>query len=187
MNRRLLGLLLMFALVMSVAWWVNELRQPEIKRPELARDTPDTYAVNLLVKQYDDDGQLLQTLQTPRMTHYEKRGITELSKPVVQRFRSNEPGWRMRGENGLADHRQETLFLPGQVVIEREGVADFAPYRIETEDLTIHAEKSYAETVEAVRINSGVDWLSAIGMRIWFDEPSRLKLLGQVRGHYEFE
>ncbi|MBV2122051.1 MAG: LPS export ABC transporter periplasmic protein LptC [Candidatus Thiodiazotropha sp. (ex Ctena orbiculata)] len=187
MNRRLLGLLLMFALVLSLAWWVNELRRPEVKRPELARDTPDTYAVNLLVKQYDDHGQLLQILQTPRMTHYEKRGITELSQPVVQRFRADQPAWRMRGENGLADHRRQTLFLPGQVVIEREGRDEFAPYRIETEDLTIHAEESYAETAEAVRIESGVDWLSAVGMQIWFDEPSRLELLGQVRGRYEFE
>ena len=81
----------MFALVLSLAWWVNELRRPELKRPELARDTPDSYAVNLLVKQYDEGGRLLQILQTPRMTHYEKRGITELSQPEVQRFRPDQP------------------------------------------------------------------------------------------------
>ncbi|MEW8628176.1 MAG: LPS export ABC transporter periplasmic protein LptC [Candidatus Thiodiazotropha sp.] len=187
MNRRLLGLLLMFALVLSLAWWVNELRRPELKRPELARDTPDSYAVNLLVKQYDEGGRLLQILQTPRMTHYEKRGITELSQPEVQRFRPDQPPWRMQGENGIADHRQETLFLPGRVVIERAGEGDFAPYHIVTQDLTVHAADSYAETSEAVEVNRGVDRLSAIGLQVWFNEPSRLKLLGQVRGHYEFE
>jgi lipopolysaccharide export system protein LptC len=187
LSKRLVGLLLMFALVLSLAWWVNELRRPELKRPELARDTPDTYAVNLLVKQYDEDGRLQQILQTPRMTHYEKRDITELSQPEVQRFSIDEPPWRMKGERGIADHGQEKLFLPGRVVIEREAIGDLAPYHIITEDLTIHPADSYAETSEAVRIHSGKDRVSAIGLQVWFDEPSRLNLLNRVRGYYEFE
>jgi lipopolysaccharide export system protein LptC len=177
----------MFALVLSLVWWVNELRKTESKKPEHASDTPDSYAINLLVKKYDSEGRLQQILQTPRMNHYEKRGITELSQPEVLRFRSDQPPWRMQGENGIADHHQETLFLPGRVVIERKAKGDYSPYLIVTEDLMIHAADSYAETPKPVRIDSAKDRISAIGLQVWFDEPSRVKLLNQVRGHYEFK
>ncbi|MES9940038.1 MAG: LPS export ABC transporter periplasmic protein LptC [Candidatus Thiodiazotropha sp. 6PLUC2] len=187
MNRRLLGLSLMLALVLSLAWWVNELTRPEMQKRQVARDIPDSYAVDLHVKQYNEDGELLQTLQTPKMLHYEKRGITELLKPVVWRFRADTPPWRMQAEQGVADHQQETLYLPGRVIIEREGKGDFAPYLIETEDLTFKSKDSYASTAEAVEIQSGQQRISAVGMQAWLTEPSRLKLLHQVRGYYEFE
>jgi lipopolysaccharide export system protein LptC len=176
----------MFALVLSLLWWVNELRRTETKQPEIARDTPDTYAVNLQVKQYDREGRLQQILQTPRMNHYEKRDITELSQPKVRRFRPGQPAWRMQGEKAIADHRQETLFIPGRVVIERTAKGDYSPYHIVTEDLMIHTADDYAETSKPVRIDSAEDRISAIGLQVWFEEPSRVKLLNRVRGHYEF-
>jgi lipopolysaccharide export system protein LptC len=177
----------MLALVLSLAWWVDQLTRPEAKKRARARDIPDSYAVDLLVKQFDENGVLLQTLQTPKMVHYETRAITELSQPVVWRFKPDAPPWRMQAENGIADHQQETLYLPGRVVIEREGKGDFAPYLIETEDLIYRSDNAYASTSEAVTILSGRQRLSAIGLRAWLTEPSRLKLLHQVRGYYEFE
>jgi lipopolysaccharide export system protein LptC len=187
LNRRLLGLVLIFALVLSLAWWVNELTRPDAIKRQVARDTPDSYAHDLLVKQYDKDGRLLQTLQTPKMVHFEERGITQLSQPVVQRYRSDAPPWRMEAEQGIANHRQETVYLPGRVVIERDGKDDFAPYRIETENLTLQTRDSYAYSSEAVNIQSGQQRLSAVGFQVWFSEPSRMKLLNQVRGRYEFK
>ncbi|MES9927717.1 MAG: LPS export ABC transporter periplasmic protein LptC [Candidatus Thiodiazotropha sp. 6PDIVS] len=187
MNRRLLGLSLILALVLSLAWWVNELSHPEVPKRQVARDVPDSYAVDLQVKQFDENGELLQTLQTPKMVHYEKRGITELSKPLVWRFRPGTPPWRVQAEHGVADHQQETLYLPGKVVMKREGKGDFAPYQIETEELTFKAKNSYASTAEAVNIQSGQQRISAIGLEAWLAEPSRLKLLHQVRGYYEFK
>ena len=187
MKRRLFGFSLILALGLSLVWWVDRLTRPEVKRKEHARDIPDAYAVDLQVKRYGLDGRLLQALQTPRMVHYEKRGITELSQPVVWRFKTDAPPWRMQAENGVADHRRETLYLPGKVVIEREGKGDFAPLYIETEDLTYEAGNAYASTSEAVTFLSGRQRVSAIGLQAWLSEPSRLKLLHRVRGYYEFE
>jgi lipopolysaccharide export system protein LptC len=177
----------MLALVLSVAWWVDELTRPEMKKRQVTRESPDSYAFNLLVKQYDVSGRLLQTLQTREMTHFEKRGITELTRPVVWRFTPDAPPWKMQAERGVAHHDDELLYLPGRVVIVRDGKGEFEPYQIVTENLTLHTDNSYAETSEAVNIRSGQQRLSAIGMQAWFSEPSRLKFLHQVRGHYEVE
>jgi lipopolysaccharide export system protein LptC len=177
----------MLALVLSLAWWIDELTRPEVKKPQIARDTPDSYAHDLVVKRYNESGFLLQMLRTPRMTHFEKSGTTELSRPVVWQFSPDNPPWRMQAEFGVLKRREETIFLPGRVVIERNGKGDIAPYHIVTQDLTLDVKKSFASTSEAVQVNSNQQRLSALGMQAWLNEPPRLKLLHQVRGHYEFE
>ena len=177
----------MLAAALSLAWWVNELTQPEVKKRRVARDTPDSYAQELLVKRYDESGRLFQTLRAPRMEHFDKSGITELTQPVVRQYSVDKPPWIMRAERGVAKRREETLYLPGRVVIDRDAKGDIAPYHIVTEDLTLEMRNSFASTSRAVDIESGQQRVSALGMQAWFDEPPRLKLLHQVRGHYEFK
>ncbi|MEJ2610434.1 MAG: LPS export ABC transporter periplasmic protein LptC [Candidatus Thiodiazotropha sp.] len=187
MNRRLLAISLVLAVVLSLAWWAKELTESEEIKPRVTWDNPDSYAQSLVVKRFDKSGFLFQLLRTPRMDYFEKRDVTELLQPVIWQYNPSRPPWKMQAEYAISNHRDESIYLPGRVIIDRQGKDDFAPYHIVTRDLMIETQKSFASTSEKVTIDSDQQQISALGMRAWLNEPSRLKLLHQVRGHYEFK
>ncbi|MCU7923815.1 MAG: LPS export ABC transporter periplasmic protein LptC [Candidatus Thiodiazotropha sp. (ex Dulcina madagascariensis)] len=187
MKRRLLGILLMLAGLLSLGWWMNEIGRSPEKPPRAAGTSPDAYAEGLVVWTYDENGLLKRKMVTPGMRHFEQPGITELQRPLLMQFNPASPPWTMRAEEGIARSGDETLFFPGNVTLERPGNADLAPYRVTTRDLTVALRTEFASTPRAVRIESDGQWVTAQGMEAWLDRPMRLKLLRQVRGYYDFE
>lgn len=85
----------------------------------------------------------------------------------------------------MVKSNQDTIFLPGRVIIDRLAGTATNPYHIITQDLSLNTETSYAETDHAIRIESGTHWITAIGMQGWLQKPIRIKLKNQVRGYYE--
>jgi lipopolysaccharide export system protein LptC len=93
----------------------------------------------------------------------------------------------MKAPQGIAYHQAELIYLPGNVVIEREGTQELAPYYIETRELVLKIPDAFASTAKEVSIKSAEQWTTAVGLQAWLNEPPRLKLLHQVRGHYDFK
>ncbi|MET0066765.1 MAG: LPS export ABC transporter periplasmic protein LptC [Candidatus Thiodiazotropha sp.] len=187
MNRRLLALLLLLAAALSLAWWVNELSRPESPPSRATRDTPDSYANGLRVMRYDDHGRLIQSLRSPRMLSFDQTGVTEFTQPEVRQYAEDKPPWILQAEKGIARHREQHLMLPGEVVIDRAGFEEAAPYHIRTRDLAVQMPDVHVSTDQPVSLISGEQRMTARGLEAWLKEPARLQLLHQVRGHYEFE
>ncbi|MCU7803341.1 MAG: LPS export ABC transporter periplasmic protein LptC [Candidatus Thiodiazotropha sp. (ex Lucinoma borealis)] len=186
MKPRLLGLLLILAALLSLSWWMNELTHSPETRPQSAEQFPDSYAEGLVVRTYSEKGTLKQKLVSTRMQHYQQTGVTELQQPILWQFNEQTQPWKMQAEEGLVKRREETIFLPGKVVIDRSGDESLVPYHILTQDLTLQFKDSFASTEQPVRIESGSQWVTAVGMEAWLKQPMRLKLLHQVRGYYDF-
>jgi lipopolysaccharide export system protein LptC len=176
----------LFAALLSLGWWMNRLTQPEQTTPPAVGRYPDSYAEDLVVRTYNEQGALKQRLQSQRMRHYKNDGVTELQRPILWHYNQKGPPLQMQAQEGLIRPGEETLHLPGRVVIDRPSGADSAPLRIVTQDLTLHVEDSYATTDGPVRIESDQHWMSAKGMEAWLKDSLRLKLLHEVRGYYEF-
>jgi LPS export ABC transporter protein LptC len=175
------------AALLSLSWWMNRLIQPEeIRRPAAGR-YPDSYAEGLVVRTYDEEGTLAQRMQSQGMRYYKQTGVTELQQPILWHYSETGPPLQMRAQEGLIRSSEETLHLPGRVVIDRPSGADSAPLHIVTQDLTLHFEDSFATTDGPVRIESDQHWMTAKGMEAWLKESLRLKLLHEVRGYYEFQ
>jgi lipopolysaccharide export system protein LptC len=187
LKRQLIGLFFIVAALLSLGWWMNRLTQPEEVRQPSDRLTPDAYAKGLVVRTYDEKGALKQQLQSQGMEYFEKTGITQLQQPVLWHYNLNSPPWQMRAQDGLIQRSEETLYLTGQVVIDRPSGVDSAPLHIVTQDLTLRFQNSHATTDGPVRIESDAQWVTATGMEAWLKEPLRLKLLHEVRGYYEFQ
>ncbi|MET0089112.1 MAG: LPS export ABC transporter periplasmic protein LptC [Candidatus Thiodiazotropha sp.] len=187
MKRRLLAPLLLLAAVLSLAWWVNELSQPESPPQQAVLDTPDAYADGLLVKRFDEQGLLIQSLQSPRMIHFDQAGVTEFTRPVVRQYSERTPPWILQAEKGVARHREENLFLPGDVMIDRPEAEGAAPYHIRTRDLSLEIPGVHVTTDQSVTVTSREQRITGRGLEAWLQEPARLRLLHQVRGHYVFD
>jgi lipopolysaccharide export system protein LptC len=184
---RLLAFSLLLAALLSLGWWIRQLTTPEELPRQAAEESPDAFAENLKVHTYDVTGSLQQTLLTPFMEHYASRDTSELSQPVLWRFNNDAPPWRMQAEKALANDRTEEVFLPGEVVIERDADPHNPPYHIVTRDLTLETADAHATTDQPVLIQSGEQRITAVGMEGWLRSPVKLNLLHQVRGRYVFD
>ncbi len=187
MKRLPLALGLLLAALLSLGWWVRELSSPDPLKPQLTQESPDAYAEQLKVHTYDTTGRLEQILITPQMEHYDTRNVSELSEPVLWRFTTDSAPWRMQAEKALAYDDEERVFLPGEVVIDRAAASEQPAYHLVTRDLTLETDIAHATTDQAVRMESGKQWITAIGMEGWFKTQTKLNLLNQVRAHYVFD
>lgn len=187
MNPRLLALSLLLAALLSLAWWVRQLTAPPEVAKQVSEESPNAIAEQLRVHTYDAEGRLEQTLFSPRMEQYESTSTTELSEPVLWQFNPDSPPWRMRGEKALAKDKESLIFLPGKVVIDRDPAPGYPAYHILTRDLSVETDTSRTTTAAPVRIESGQQWITAVGMEGWLRSPIKLNLLDQVKGHYVFD
>ncbi|MCU7810312.1 MAG: LPS export ABC transporter periplasmic protein LptC [Candidatus Thiodiazotropha sp. (ex Notomyrtea botanica)] len=186
MKRQLLGISLTLAALLSLFWWMQKLLAPPEETRVASVETPDYYAEQLKVHTFDPGGRLQQTLETPHMEHFESTATAELNSPVLWRYDAETPPWRMQAEKALANSDKDIIFMPGEVIIDREGGGKHAPYHIVTRDLTVATRDAHTTTDAPIRIESGQQWITGIGMEGWLKAPVRLNLLSQVRGRYEF-
>ena len=187
MNPRLLAFSLLLAALLSLAWWMRQLTAPEPVAQPVSTETPSAVADRLKAHTYDAEGRLDQTLITPRMEHYDARATTELAEPVLWQFNPDSPPWRITAEKALAKDEESLIFLSGKVVVDRDAAPSYPPYHILTRDLTLETDTSRTTTEAPVRIESGKQWITAVGMEGWLRSPIKLNLLNQVKGHYVFD
>lgn len=186
MRRQTLTVGLLLAALLSLGWWVREWMQPRERMREAAIESPAYIAEHLDVLSYDEQGRLEERLETPLMIHYDSRATTELSKPLLWRYNPDEPPWRLQAEHALVYTQSDSVFMPGEVIIDRNADPSHPPYHIVTRDLTVRSSDAYATTQQPVRIESEGQWITAIGMQGWLKQPVRVRLLQQVRGEYVF-
>ena len=93
--------------------------------------------------------------------------------------------WRVRSERGWISSDGALILLQGEVHIERDAREGAHAMHMVTRDLRVQPKDEYAETDNPVQVRSGASWLESTGLQAWLREPVRIKLLADVRGHYE--
>jgi len=187
MKRRFLGISLLLAALLSIGWWLLKLMRPPVTALKKTVETPAYIGQQLTVRRYGENGELEQKLVTPRMAYYESSGISELTHPILWRYNPEMPPWRMQASKAIIYNDDNTVFMPGEVVMDRRADTNHPPYHLVTRDLTYRTTDAYASTDQNVRIESDQQWITAIGMRGWLKQPVKIHLLQQVRGYYVFD
>jgi lipopolysaccharide export system protein LptC len=149
--------------------------------------TPDYYLEGVDSTQMNPDGSPSQRLLAERLTHYPDDDSTELKLPSLTIYDETRPPWRVRSETGWLSGDGEILLLQGKVKIDRSAAPGVRPMHIRTRDLRVQPRDNYMETDALVDSRSGNSRLRAKGMQAWFNQPIRIKLLANVRGHYELQ
>jgi LPS export ABC transporter protein LptC len=176
---------LLILVATATIWWFTRETGKDATTPRTAGHFPSSYAEHLTVTEYNTDGIPNYKLQTPRMRSYEDTDTSELDRPDIWHYIPGSAPWRLRGEMALVEQEGERIFLPGKVIIDRAARGKSPPYHIVTRDLHLVTETSYAETDQAIRIESRDDWITAVGMHAWLKDPLKINLLNQVHGYYE--
>ncbi|MCG6966644.1 MAG: LPS export ABC transporter periplasmic protein LptC [Chromatiaceae bacterium] len=182
--RPLLGLLLLVTALIS--WWLAEETREKPAPITQAQGTReiDYYVSDLDVTRMTPAGIPAHRLRTPHLQHYIDDDTTELKQPHLTVYQAANPPWEIDSERASVSADGKLLLLLGDVLIQREGSDSNVPIHMTTRDLRVQPDQDYAETDEKVRVESGADWIDAVGMQAWLRPPSRLKFLSQVKGSY---
>jgi len=185
--RRLLLIALLSLLVAALAWWIYDPATQDFPREAAAPQNPDYTIDRFKATSMGMSGRPEQVLEAERLLHYPDDESTELAEPRLTVYDGELPPWRIDAEKGRVSGDGDTVFLEGGVEVNREAAPETRPVQIRTTNLRVRRSDGFAETADPIEIRSGGSWVNAVGMKVWFGDPVRVKLLSEVRGQYEVD
>ncbi|MGD8812099.1 MAG: LPS export ABC transporter periplasmic protein LptC, partial [Thioalkalispiraceae bacterium] len=84
---------------------------------------------------------------------------------------------------GIIEKRDNIIHLEGNVILQRPGAENIEAIKLTTPELHIYSKQDYAETEAPVKIDSGNNQITAVGMRLYLKE-GRIEFLSTTRGTY---
>ena len=174
------------AVVALLSWWLVQLT--EFGTPQgivVGPHSPDYFSKGYSKWEMDGQGRLKKQLLTDEIIHFSDDGITHLLNPLISFYRDSTPPWVVGSASGVLSADGKELLLNGKVTIDRAAAAQVRALKINTSNLKVLPETSYAETKEQAELISPPNWTTGIGMKLVFIEPIRLQLLDKVKGEYE--
>ncbi len=156
----------------------------DIEHHEAAPHSADFFSVGYAKWQMNEQGNLSSHLTANKMTHYSDDGTTHLENPLMFFYNSPNPAWQIQAEMGKLEKVGETLWLNGDVKIERAASSQGRELMIHTSNLQVFPKTSFAQTSEFTELKSGNNITTGTGMKATFSVPVHLELLAKVHGSY---
>lgn len=153
--------------------------------PVAAKHSPDYFSHTYSKMEMDSLGLPKNHLRAAKMLHYSDNGITELDAPQMIFYNDNDPPWEVRSATAQLSADGKDLYLNGKTTIERAAAPGKRMLKINTSDLRVKLENSYAESDAWSELISLPDVTSGTGMKAKFNKPVHLQLLSKVKGRYE--
>ena len=164
-------LLLLFGCV-AIALLLSETDEPTTKEPStevLFSEVPDLYMEDAIITQYQGDGTLKYELASTRVRHFEDRNLTRMATPDLQMHQTDNPPWTARADEGeiryqttSEDIEEEVVYLRDNVFLEQARGERFISLR--SDDLYIYPDRRYAQTDQAVTIDTNAGRTKAVGL-----------------------
>ncbi|MFZ9610559.1 MAG: LPS export ABC transporter periplasmic protein LptC [Methylococcales bacterium] len=194
MSLRDYKLYLYLLVVSSISWWLVEITGLiEIMHGQIPPHSADYFSKNYTKWEMNEFGLLKNKLIADQLTHYSDDATTHITAPVM--FFYNEkptpwattsaPPWVVNSETGILSADGTDLHLNGKVNINREKAIGFSALTINTSELKVNPQTSYAETKEWAELISPPNITTGTGMKMNYSDPIHLELLAKVKGHYE--
>lgn len=172
--------------VALASWWLVKLADQEGgDRGAAPAHSPDYFSTGYTKLEMNAAGVQKNKLLTAKMTHYSDDGTTHMQQPVMFFYNPNVPPWVIESETGILSADGKDLLLNGKVTVERAKAAGVRPLKINTANLKVKPETSYAETRERAELISPPNVTTGTGMKLVFVPPIHLELLAHVQGNYE--
>ena len=162
------------ALLGAAALWLwDPLAAPLVPEslPDELADEPDLYMEDALITQFQPNGSMKYQLHSTQIRHFERDNLTRLAAPVLTLHNPDRPPWKIDAAQGYIRRRADEHGAPEEVVFLRRDVGleqrfeDGRRLRIESPSLYIYPDRQFAETEQAVMIDTEVGRTTAVGLR----------------------
>jgi lipopolysaccharide export system protein LptC len=177
---------LYLAVIALISWWLVKLTGvDEIYHGQVPLHSPDFFSKGYTKWEMNELGTLKNKLLANEMIHYSDDGTTHMVNPVMIFHSEKAPPWIIKSESGILSGDGKDLLLNGKVAIDRAKATGVTQLTINTSELKVKPETSYAETNEWAELISPPNKTTGTGMKLIFVEPVHLQLLANVKGKYE--
>jgi lipopolysaccharide export system protein LptC len=172
--------------IAAVSWLLIKLTGlDEAERAAVPAHSADYFSTGYNKWEMGERGQLSSKLLADKMVHFSDDGTTHLDNPVMFFYNEQTPPWIIKSETGIRSADGKNIQLNGKVSVDRAGTEGVRPLKINTTNVTVFPETSYAETDAWAELISPPNVTTGIGMKLTFRAPIHLELLANVRGKYE--
>ncbi|MGR8934762.1 MAG: LPS export ABC transporter periplasmic protein LptC [Gammaproteobacteria bacterium] len=167
------------------AWLVSLADFEERPPPAAIAHHADYFSYGYSKTEMDALGKPKSYLHAVKMTHYGDDNTTELEAPVMLFFNKDQPPWEIRSETAQLSADGKDLYMQGKAVVERAAAPGLRRVKVNSSNLRVKPEISYAETDAWAELISPPDITTGIGMKVTFSKPIHLQLLSNVKGRYD--
>ena len=159
--------LVLIALLPVIVWLRSADRTA--KTAGVASDAPDVTMDTATIDQFDATGALQYRLVATTIRHFDADDSTQLDAPTLELLDAPQPPWWVRAKTGTIGYRTNADDKREQVVTLRDDVVaeqreDDRYTRFTTSTIDVYPERKYAETDQAVKIDSSSGRTDAIGL-----------------------
>lgn len=186
-NIRTFFILFALGIIAALGWWLSEQVAPTTETTHQATGTlPDYTMTDFTLTSMNTDGVPAYELRAHTMVHHPAQASSDLTQPYLLFFQPDAEPWHLQSETGNATDDGKLVNLLGEVHIRRKPSAGNRPMTLDTRNLSVHPERDFVETGEAVHmVSQGTD-IRGTGMRARFD-TEYIEILSRVRGVHEFK
>ncbi len=184
MNLRTILFAILLITLLAGSRWLAETSTPAGSDIPKESHNADFFLERFTYTVMDKEGRPDRRLSADKMLHFPDDDSTELDNPHITIFIENVPLWQIHAESGWLSGDGDLLLLNGPTTINRAASPAGNKINIVTRNLRLQPDESYAETDEHITVTSRGSTLTATGMQAWLSQPSRIKFLAKVRGHY---
>ncbi|MBT4765939.1 MAG: LPS export ABC transporter periplasmic protein LptC [Methylococcales bacterium] len=185
---RNLGLYSVLLFITLSSWWLLEQQQSEEVVPiKLEGHSADYFSEGYKKVEMDGMGNPVSILEAKTLTHFKDDQTTELAQCKITFFNSDGSSWIIQADAGVLWANGNDLFLNGVVHINRAPVEGVRPVQINTSDLKVKLDQSYAETDNWAEIITPPDRTEGTGLQMIYSKPIQLELMHTVKGRYEMQ
>ncbi|MGB0466327.1 MAG: LPS export ABC transporter periplasmic protein LptC [Pontibacterium sp.] len=153
--------------------------------PEALLQGQDYFALNTQTRIYNEQGNLSQQLDSPRLDHYPQQAINVFQTPEILLTDEDGSTTHINALKGTLPDTQSKVILAGNVRVQDNAISGLKT-DISTERLTLYPETKFAETTEPVTIISDKVRYDAVGMKASL-KARTLQLLSNVQGLHKNE
>jgi len=185
---RNLGLYSVLLFITLSSWWLLEQQQSEEVVPiKLEGHSADYFSEGYKKVEMDGMGNPVSILEAKTLTHFKDDQTTELAQCKITFFNSDGSSWIIQADAGVLWANGNDLFLNGVVHINRAPVEGVRPVQINTSDLRVKLDQSYAETDNWAEIITPPDRTEGTGLQMIYSKPIQVELIHAVKGRYEMQ
>ncbi len=148
-----------------------------------AINAPDAYMEQVQALIMDKDGKLNMKIEAPKLVHFTKDDMTDLTAPIITLYRQSPMPWFISAKFAKATQGVENVNFQQNVVIRHSTDVETPETIIKTAALMVHPNAKTAETKELITLLQPNLTVKSIGMFANMHSGD-IKLLSQPRGEY---
>lgn len=178
-NILLVGIVVVMAASIS---WYSTTPTANLVQADSLRGSPDYFITKVKVKEFDQNGTLLETLNAEQTLHYDSRAQTLLEQPSVERY-SKLGQWNAKADKGVIEDGSNDILLTDNVRATKK-------YQ-QSEDINLSSDNMhYVDKNKSLTSYGAATLISTQGKTsankiTTYINSEEVVMTGSVRGNYE--